>query len=182
MCVRLVGFVIKSQSLKTWCCLFRLPNSTLELGRALDDGQSGMSLWNVWGAGSSACSNALDVVPCSQQLCKLRAALKLNPAWCAQPSTSSLRYVMRTLYFRGLIRKLSLKIVEIKACDSVAHLEHQRSRDSSTYPGKMHPRCHSLPSLPLCHLVGKGTLSAANGEKMLFLLVKLCSAQTGFQA
>lgn len=71
-CVKLVRFVVKGQSLKTWSCLFRLFNSTLVLGRALDDDQFGMSLWNVWGAWSTACSNALDVVPCYYQLCKPR--------------------------------------------------------------------------------------------------------------
>lgn len=75
-CVRLVGFVIKSQSLKTWCCLLRLPNSTLQLGY---DDQFGMSPWNVWGAQSSAWSDALVMVPCSHQLCKPRQQAECCP-------------------------------------------------------------------------------------------------------
>lgn len=50
-CVRPVWFTVKSQILKTWSCLVRLPSSTLLLlGRGLGGDQFGMSLGGEPGA------------------------------------------------------------------------------------------------------------------------------------
>lgn len=54
-CVRPVWCVVKSQILKTWWCLARLPSSIPLLGRDLDDDQFGVSLGGepgalLWGA------------------------------------------------------------------------------------------------------------------------------------